>query len=83
MKSRREVAVVVSTVLLSLIVAQTMIACPVCYGAADSPMTDGMNVAILSLLGITGGVLAGFIAFFVYLRKRAKMLQRRFADMLN
>ncbi len=83
MTSKRAAAVIMLMAILSLILTQAMIACPACYGAADSPMTDGMNVAILSLLGITGGVLAGFVAFFVYLRKRAKMLQRRFADMLN
>jgi hypothetical protein len=35
-------------------------------------MTQGMNMAILSLLGITGGVLVAFGSFFVYLRKRAR-----------
>jgi heme/copper-type cytochrome/quinol oxidase subunit 2 len=65
------------------IAEQSALACPSCYGAPDSQVTNGMNMAIVSLLGITGGVLAGFVAFFVYLRKRARMLQRRFAHMLN
>jgi hypothetical protein len=46
-------------------------------------MTEGMNMAILSLLGITGGVLAGFIAFFVYMRRRAQLLHRMFSQRLN
>lgn len=46
-------------------------ACPVCYGAPDSPMVAGMNMAILVLLGITGTVLALFVSFFYYLKKRA------------
>ena len=29
-------------------------ACPVCYGAADSPSSEGMTAAIFSLLGVTG-----------------------------
>ena len=49
-------------------------ACPSCYGAADAPMTEGLNMALLSLLGVTGGVLAGFVSFFLALRKRARQL---------
>jgi LPXTG-motif cell wall-anchored protein len=58
-------------------------ACPSCYGAADSSMTDAMNMAIFTLLGVTGSVLLGLVAFFVYLRKRARMLNERFRTMLN
>ncbi len=53
---------------------QGLLACPVCYGAADSPMLDGMNVAIMVLLGITGTVLAGIGSFFIMMRKRSKIL---------
>lgn len=48
-------------------------ACPVCYGASDSPMADGVNAAIIFLLGVTGTVLSGVVAFFVYMRKRTKL----------
>ena len=58
-------------------------ACPNCYGDPDSSMTAGMNMAILSLLGITGGVLAGFMAFFVFLRRRFRLLNERFTNRLN
>lgn len=50
-------------------------ACPVCFGAAEGPMIDGMNLAILALLGVTGAVLGSFIAFFVYLARRARMVR--------
>ena len=43
--------------------------CPVCFGALDDPATQGMNVAILTLLGVTGTVLAGLISFFLRLRR--------------
>ena len=49
-------------------------ACPVCFGAVDSPMARGMNWAIFALLGITGGVLCAFAAFFIYLLKRSRMM---------
>jgi heme/copper-type cytochrome/quinol oxidase subunit 2 len=48
-------------------------ACGSCYGAADSPATNGMNFAILSMIGVTGGVLAAMTSFFLYLRKRARL----------
>ncbi len=51
-----------------------LLACPVCYGAADSPMLDGMNAAIVVLLGITGTVLAGIGSFFIMMRRRSKIL---------
>ena len=47
-------------------------ACGSCYGAADSPQTTGMNFAILSMIGVTGGVLATMTSFFLYLRRRAR-----------
>jgi hypothetical protein len=46
-------------------------------------MTSGMNMAIVSLLGITGGVLAAFMAFFVFLRRRFRLLNERFTNRLN
>lgn len=47
-------------------------ACPVCYGASDSPMTDGMNKAIIAMLGITGFVLTGISSFFFMMIKKIK-----------
>lgn len=46
--------------------------CPSCYGAADSPMTAGMNSAILVMLGIIGMVLSLIAGAFLYLWRRAK-----------
>ena len=47
-------------------------ACPVCFGAADSPMTQGMNMAILLMLGVLGCVATGFVMFFVQLFKLSR-----------
>ena len=33
-------------------------ACPVCFGAADSPMASGMNAGVFVLLGVTAALLA-------------------------
>lgn len=47
-------------------------ACPVCFGAADSPMTQGMNMAIALMLGILACVGTGFMMFFVRLFKLSR-----------
>ena len=52
--------------------AQPAWACPVCFGAVDSPMMHGMNWAIFLLLGVIGTVACGFLTFFVYLFKRSR-----------
>jgi hypothetical protein len=45
--------------------------CAACYGQSDSPLAQGMNWGILSLLAVIVTVLGGVAAFFVYLAKRA------------
>jgi len=53
------------------------LACTVCFGlldAQDSSMIDGTRLGILVLLGITLTVQGAFVAFFLYLRRRAKRL---------
>ena len=52
----------------------SVFACPVCFGAAETGMIDGAKLGILALLGVTLAVQGGFVAFFLYLRKRAKRI---------
>jgi len=68
---------------LFIIVPEVLMACPSCYGDPDSTMTQGLNSAIFLLLGITGTVLLGVAAFFVYLRHKTMVINRRFENMLN
>ncbi len=52
-------------------------ACTVCFGlldAEDSSMIDGTKLGILVLLAITLAVQGAFVAFFIYLRRRAKRM---------
>lgn len=75
MKYMKTLGLVLSvTAILSILIPQRAVSCPVCYGSADSPLLEGMNAAILVLLGITGGVFAGIGSFFVMVRKRSKNL---------
>ena len=48
------------------------LACPACFGAQETSMIDGAKLGVLVLLAITFVVQGGFVAFFLYLRKRAK-----------
>ena len=54
----------------------TLLACPVCFGAEETSMIDGAKLGVVVMLAITLAVQGGFVAFFLYLRKRA----RRMAD---
>ena len=47
-------------------------ACAVCFGDVDSSAVDGMNKAIISLLGTTGIVLSGIVASILGIRKKSK-----------
>ena len=58
----------------------TLLACATCFGAKDAPMTHGMNLAILTLLGVTGGVLGAFALFLITLAKRARRYGQTTAD---
>jgi len=49
------------------------LACPICFGGdPDSDIARGMNWAVFMLLGVTGGVLTGFIGFIFHLIKRSR-----------
>ena len=60
-----------------LLMPSILSACPVCYGAPNSPMTKSSNNAIMFLLGVVGFVQLGFIALFWTFWRRAKELRRR------
>ncbi len=84
MGSTVRILLLLSVLLVVLVVLpDAASSCPSCYGNPDSSATEGMNMAILSLLGVTGGVLAAFGAFFVHLMRRAQRLQERLSSMMN
>ena len=73
---RRSILFIVITICL-LLLPSIVSACPVCYGAPDSPMTKATNNGILFLLGVVGFVQIGFIALFWTFWRRAQELRRR------
>src|SRR5215216_3964703 len=49
-----------------------LFACPMCFGAQESPLIDGAKLGVLVMLGVLLVVQGAFAYFFLYLRKHAK-----------
>lgn len=62
---------------LSLILPQVASACATCFGAADAPMTKGMNNAILMLMAVVGVVYVGIGKMALDFRKRSRRLAEK------
>jgi hypothetical protein len=70
---------VLQTLVLSFTVffmPDTVEACATCFGDPNDPATQGMNWAIISLLGVTGGVLGGIISVIISIAKKTKKFQQ-------
>jgi hypothetical protein len=55
-----------------LIGGRSLLACPNCFGAEETALIGATKLGIIVMLGITIAVQGGFLAFFLYLRRRAK-----------
>tara|TARA_Y100000994_G_scaffold238450_1_gene230984 strand:- start:2064 stop:2285 length:222 start_codon:yes stop_codon:yes gene_type:complete len=62
-------------IILSIFVFNLLSACAVCYGAPDHPVTQGLNKAILFLLGTIVFVLSCIMYSIFVLIKRSKNVQ--------
>lgn len=62
---------------LTIVIPKITMACAVCYGASDDPMTKGVEAGVIALLGILTPVLGGIIFFGIHMNKRAKMVSQR------
>ena len=62
------------TMVLLVVSSSKAFACPVCFGAEETHLINGTRLGILALLGVTLAVQGGFLAFFIYLRNRAKQI---------
>ena len=67
----KQLPVALSAVALSM-APRAAWACAVCYGAPGAPQTHGMNLGIITMLGVTGIVLGGFGSLFVCFARRAR-----------
>lgn len=64
----------------SLLLAALLLSCPLCalacatcYGQSDSPLAQGMNWGIFTLLIVVGLVLGSVAAFFLFLARRSAL----------
>jgi len=63
---------ILSIILTVLISLDVLYACATCFGDPNSKATQGMNLAIITMITVTGGVLSSFLSFVYILNKRAK-----------
>lgn len=75
MKSRPTIATIFAALLMFQAASLHVAACAVCYGASDSPLAEGMNWGIMTLLAVIGSVLAGVVAFFVHAARKGAGLK--------
>jgi hypothetical protein len=47
-----------------------IVACAVCFGAADGPMLDAARLGVLVMVGFTVAMLTAFGLFFVRIARR-------------
>jgi hypothetical protein len=66
--------IVTTAVVVMIGGSATVLACPVCFGAEETPLIDGAKLGVLVMLVITLAVQGGFVGFFLYLRRRAKRI---------
>lgn len=70
----------ISARVLALAIALTLpgnaFACATCYGQSDSPLAQGMNWGIMTLLCVVFSVMVGIVAFFVHVGRKSAALQR-------
>tara|TARA_R100000315_G_scaffold56505_1_gene30860 strand:+ start:188 stop:403 length:216 start_codon:yes stop_codon:yes gene_type:complete len=55
-----------------LLLTDIVYSCGVCYGDPNSAAVDGMNKAIISLLGTTGFVLSGIVLSIFSIGNKSK-----------
>ena len=59
-----------------LFIPETVDACATCFGDPAAQASQGMNWAIITLLGVTGGVLGGIISTIISIGKKTKKFQQ-------
>ena len=71
---KRLMRIVAIAIAMMIASSSSAFACPVCFGAEETSMIDGSRLGILALLVVTFAVQGAFVAFFLYLRRRAKLI---------
>lgn len=78
MKSFLKIALLI---MLALLLPARIFACAACYGGpVDSPLTEGMNWGIFSLLGVVITVLATILVFFIHIIRKSEALAAKMEE---
>ncbi|MEO6237067.1 MAG: hypothetical protein ABIQ52_08710 [Vicinamibacterales bacterium] len=48
-----------------------LVACAVCFGAADGPLLDAARLGVLVMAGFTAAMLTAFATFFLRVARRS------------
>jgi hypothetical protein len=71
MKSTSRVAL--ASALGLLLLPQIADACPICFGAADSPLLDAARLGVIAMACVTLMVLSAFARWFLKLRRLERL----------
>lgn len=74
LKKLRNVSFLTWAAFFLLIQSSNLVACPVCMGDPNSPLTKSAAAAVWFLLAVVGGVLSSFAGLFLFWMFRAKRL---------
>lgn len=68
----KKISSIILVIVIFGFVPDTASACATCFGDPSAPASQGMNWAIITLLGITGTVLGAVIHTIVTISRRSK-----------
>jgi hypothetical protein len=81
--SRKSLKIIFAAAGMSVFMASQLSACPACGSAngnmPSSPLTDGMNLGILTLFVVIASVLGSIAAFFIFIIRREAALAAKTA----
>ena len=86
--SRKFLKTIFVAAALAVLTGSQLFACPACGSAngdmPPSPLTDGMNLGILTLFVVIASVLASIATFFVFIiRREAAMTEKTAVENLS
>ena len=63
---------IILVLIILVLTPDNLFGCATCFGDPSAPAMQGMNWAIITLLGVTGGVLGGVTHTIITIRKKTK-----------
>ncbi|MCS5645063.1 MAG: hypothetical protein NZ838_02990 [Candidatus Marinimicrobia bacterium] len=67
---------IILVLIILVLTPDNLFGCATCFGDPSAPAMQGMNWAIITLLGVTGGVLGGVIHTIMTIYKKTKKINQ-------